>query len=186
MHAFMRTLAVAGTLAILLAAGGRRETPVFAVMPTSLNNLSPEPDSRVDSAVIRLLTRSAQARLAECGYPVVGADSAAETTSQSPSYLFEHADVAAAWGAAHRADWVLVGRLNRIGTWEADWEIRVVSVSERRAVDTRSIELKGFATDSALTARLAKRGAAWIVDQVTQSVAHATPAGAANPRPCRA
>jgi hypothetical protein len=180
----MRTITVAALLAILVAAGGRREPPAFAVAPTSLNNLSPEPDSRVDSAVLVVLTQRAQARLAVCGYPVIRADSA--PAGQGPSYLFEHADVAAAWGAAHQADWVLVGRLNRIGTWEADWEVRVVSVSQRRVVDTRSIELKGFATDSGLTDRLATRGAAWIVDQVTQSVAHATPASAPNPRPCRA
>jgi Protein of unknown function (DUF2380) len=170
----------------MLLAGGGREGPVYAVAPTSLNNLSPEPDSRVDSAVIVRLTHAAQARLAECGFPVVRADSAAATANQGPGYLFEHSDLAAAWGAAHRADWVLVGRLNRIGTWEADWEVHVVSVSERRTVDTRSIELKGFDTDSGLTERLAVRGAAWIVDQVTQSVAHATPAAASNPRPCRA
>jgi hypothetical protein len=182
----VRTNAVGALIAILLAGGGGREAPVFAVAPTSLNNLSPEPDSRVDSAVIVTLTRAAQARLVACGYPVIGADSAMRTASQGPSYLFEHADVAAAWGAAHRADWVLVGRLNRIGTWEADWEVRVVSVAERRTVDTRSIELKGFDTDSGLTARLATRGAAWIVDQVTQSVARVTPASVANPRPCRA
>jgi hypothetical protein len=185
----MRTTVMVALLASLLASSGRREMPVFVVAPTSLNNLSPEPDSRVDSAVIVTLTQRAQARLAECGYPVVRADSPAEVATQGPSYLFEHADVAAAWGAAHHADWVLVGRLNRIGTWEADWEIRIVSVSERRTLDTRSIELKGFATDSTLTDHLATRGAAWLMDQVTQSIiahAPATPASAANPRPCRA
>jgi hypothetical protein len=179
-------MAVTAMLTTLLAAGGRSDKPVFAVAPTSLNNLSPEPDSHADSAIIIRLTQAAEARLTECGFPVARTDSAPAAASQGPSYLFEHADVAAAWGAAHRADWVLVGRLNRIGTWEADWEIRVVSVAERRTVDTRSIELKGFATDSGLTDRLATRGAAWLMDQVTQSIAHTTPAGAANPRPCRA
>jgi hypothetical protein len=158
-----------------------REAPVFAVAPTGLNNLSPNPDTRGDMAVIPVMTHEAADRLTACGYAVVGP----ETAPNSPGYLFEHGDVAASWGAEHHADWVLVGRLNRIGRWEADWEVQVVSVPQQRVIDTRVIELKGFGTDSALTARLANRGAAWLVDQVTQSVAHAT-GGSSNPRPCHA
>jgi hypothetical protein len=176
-----------GTLVVLMAGvllgGKRHEGPVFAVAPTTLNNLSPNPDTHADMAVMPVLTQDAAARLAECGYSVVGGDSAPQTSAQG--YLFEHGDVAAAWGAAHHANWVLVGRLNRIGRWEADWEIRVVSVAEGKVVDTRVVELRGFGLDSALTARLATRGAAWLMDQVTQSVAHETP-GAPNPRPCHA
>jgi hypothetical protein len=174
-------------VAILFAGGGHGEKPVFVVAPTVLNNLSANLDTRGDSAAIILLTRGTQARLAECGYPVISADSTPATSNEGPAYLFEHADVAASWGAAQRADWVLVGRLNRVGRWDTDWEVRVVSVSERRIVDTRAVDLKGFGMDPELTGRLATRGAAWIVDQVTQSVvAHVTPAGTANPRPCRA
>lgn len=178
----MRTALV--VLISLLAAGGHRDGPVFAVAPTSLNNLSPNPDTRGDLAVIPTLTHDAADRLAACGYSVVGPESAPAGTGQSPGYLFEHGDVAASWGADHHADYVLVGRLNRIGRWEADWEIQVVSVAQQRVIDTRAIELKGFGLDSALTARLATRGAAWLMDQVTQSVAHASSAG--NPRPCHA
>ena len=177
----MRIALGAVVLVSLLAASGRREGPVFAVAPTSLNNLSPNPDTRADMAEVPVLTREAAARLSACGYSVVGPESAPET----PDYLFEHGDVAASWGADHHADWVLVGRLNRIGRWEADWEVQVVSVAQHRVVDTRVVELKGFGTDSLLTARLATRGAAWLMDQVTQSVAHAT-TSATNPRPCHA
>jgi hypothetical protein len=178
----MRIVFVAVALVSVLPTSGRRTGPVFAVAPTSLNNLSPNPDTRADMAVIPVLTREAAARLSSCGYQVVGPESAPPNT---PDYLFEHGDVAASWGAEHHADWVLVGRLNRIGRWEADWEVQVVSVSQQRVIDTRVVELKGFGTDSALTARLANRGAAWLMDQVTQSVAHAT-ASASNPRPCHA
>jgi hypothetical protein len=175
----MRTV-LGALLVSALAMGGRREGPVFAVAPTGLNNLSPNPDTRGDMAVIPVMTREAADRLTACGYSVVGP----ETAPNSPDYLFEHGDVAASWGAEHHADWVLVGRLNRIGRWEADWEVQVVSVPQQRVIDTRVIELKGFGTDSALTARLATRGAAWLMDQVTQSVAHAS--SASNPRPCHA
>jgi hypothetical protein len=179
----MRTTLSVILLTGILLGGKRQPVPVFAVAPTSLNNLSANPDTRADMAVMPMLTQDAAARLAGCGYAVVGVDSAPETSAQG--YLFEHGDVAASWGAAHHADWVLVGRLNRIGRWEADWEVRIVSVAEGKAVDTRVVELKGFGMDSALTARLATRGAAWLMDQVTQSVAHDTP-GSANPRPCHA
>jgi hypothetical protein len=179
----MRITLGAVILASILAAG-RKEGPVFAVAPTGLNNLSPNPDTHGDMAVIPVLTHEAAARLAACGYAVVGTDSP-PNTGQGPEYLFEHGDVAASWGADHHADWVLVGRLNRIGRWEADWEVQVVSVAQQRVVDTRVIELKGFGLDSALTARLATRGAAWLMDQVTQSVAHVS-GNASNPRPCHA
>jgi uncharacterized protein DUF2380 len=181
----MRATLGATCLVSLLAVGGT-EGPVFAVAPTSLNNLSPNPDTHADLAVIPVLTRDAQARLAECGYQVVAKDSAPADAGRDPSYLFEHGDVAASWGAQHHADWVLVGRLNRIGRWEADWEVQVVSVREQRVIDTRVVELKGFGLDSALTAKLATRGAAWLMDQVTQSVAHASNATAPNSRPCHA
>ena len=102
------------------------------------------------------------------------------------SYLFEHSDVVAQWGAAQHADWVLVSRLNRIGPWIAEWEVQVVSTRLQRAVDTRVVELKGLGRDSALTARLATRGAAWLIDQSTQSVAHANGDSASARRPCHA
>jgi hypothetical protein len=183
-HARMRVTALGAALLVSVLAANKREAPpVFAVAPTSLNNLSANPDTSKDMAVIPTLTVDAAERLKTCGYSVVGVDSAPETAAQG--YLFEHSDVAADWGAAHHADWVLVGRLNRIGRWEADWEVQIISVAGRKTVDTRVVELKGFGLDSALTARLATRGAAWLMDQVTQSVAHETP-GAANPRPCHA
>lgn len=176
----MRAVLCAALIVSVLGLSARREGPVFAVAPTGLNNLSPNPDTRGDMAVIPVMTREAADRLTACGYAVIGP----ETAPNNSDYLFEHGDVAASWGAEHHADWVLVGRLNRIGRWEADWEVQVVSVPQQRVIDTRVIELKGFGTDSALTARLANRGAAWLMDQVTQSVAHAS--SASNPRPCHA
>ena len=174
-------------LTVCLAAAGAPERPVFVVAPTSLNNLSANTKDSVDSAAVGVLTREAESRLVACGYQVVHADSVSgAATAPASSYWYDHPDAAAMWGAAHHADWVLVGRLNRIGRWEADWEVQVVSAAQGRAVDLRAIELKGFGTDSALTARLATRGAAWLVDQVTQSVARATSGGATNPRPCHA
>jgi hypothetical protein len=167
-----RNITGSAFLAVILATGASHEAPVFVVAPTTLDNFSAVANDRVDTLAIPILTREAIARLGSCGFSVIHTDSTPVMPGEGPSYLFEHADVAAAWGAAHHAD----------------WEMQVVSVAERRLVNTRVVELKGFGLDSGLTAHLANRGAAWLMDQVTQSVVHASsPADSTvNPRPCRA
>lgn len=174
-------------LPLLLLASTFAVQPTFVVTPVVLNNMSALPDTKADSAAILLLTSEARARLATCGFPVV-ADLAAPPTggNSGASYLFEHPDVVAQWGARQHADWVLVSRLNRIGPWVAEWEVQVVSTKLRRRVDTRVVELKGLSRDSSLTARLANRGAAWLVDQSLQAVAHANGDSASAKRPCHA
>jgi hypothetical protein len=161
--------------------------PTIAVAPVILHNMSALPDTHEDSAAVVQLTDQARARLAGCGYAVVSR-AAQSITSEHPgaSYLWEHSDVVAQWGAAQHADWVLLSRLNRIGPWIAEWEVQVVSTRLQRAVDTRVIELKGLGRDTTLTAHLSARGAAWLIDQATQSVAHATGDTAAAGRPCHA
>ncbi|HWZ57939.1 MAG TPA: hypothetical protein VNW46_03100 [Gemmatimonadaceae bacterium] len=172
---------------VILVAGAALDKPTFAVVPVTLNNMSALPDTRGDSSAIVLLTHEARARLASCGYPVT-ADSGVPPAAagHAPSYLFEHSDLAAQWGATQHADWVLVSRLNRIGPWVAEWEVQVVSTRLQRAVDTRVIELKGMGRDSGLSAHMATRGAAWLIDQSLQSVAHVDGDTTNGGRPCRA
>ena len=159
--------------------------PVVIVAPVVLNNMSALPDTHADSIVIGLLTREARARLASCGF-VAPSDSAPSITTEHPgaTYLWEHADEVAKWGAAQHADWVVVSRFNRIGPWVAEWEAQVVSTKEQRSVSTRVVELKGIGRDTSLTSHLSNRGAAWMVDQVTQSIAHVAGDTAAAARPC--
>jgi hypothetical protein len=178
---------LAAILIPVILGGGAPTRPTIAVAPVVLNNMSALPDTHADSAAIVLLTREARARLSGCGYPVTS-DSAPSITTEHPgaSYLWEHSDVVAQWGAAQHADWVLVSRLNRIGPWVAEWEVQVVSTKSQRAVDTRVVELKGLSRDTSLTAHLSNRGAAWLIDQATQSVAHATGDTTAAGRPCHA
>ena len=160
--------------------------PTVIVAPVLLNNMSALPDTHADSATLVLLTHEARARLAGCGY-AAPADSAASLTAEHPgaTYLWEHPDEVAKWGAAQRADYVVVSRLNRIGPWVAEWEAQVVSTKLQRAVSTRVVELKGIGRDTALTAHMSNRGAAWMVDQVTQSIAHSAGDTTASGRPCR-
>ena len=159
--------------------------PTVLVAPVVLNNMSALPDTPADSATVQLLTREARARLASCGFAAPG-DSAASLTAEhpGPTYLWEHPDEVAKWGAAQHADYVVVSRLNRIGPWVAEWEAQVVSTRLQHAVSTRVVELKGIGRDTALTAHMSNRGAAWMVDQVTQSIAHSAGDTTAAGRPC--
>jgi len=159
--------------------------PTVIVAPVVLNNMSALPDTPADSATVQLLTREARARLSSCGF-AAPADSATSLTAEHPgaSYLWEHPDEVAKWGAAQHADYVVVSRLNRIGPWVAEWEAQVVSTRLQHAVSTRVVELKGIGRDTALTAHMSNRGAAWMVDQVTQSIAHSVGDTAAAGRPC--
>ena len=90
------------------------------------------------------------------------------------------------WGAEHHADYVMVSRLNRIGPWVAEWEAQIVSTRAQKSVSTRIVELKGIGRDTSLTTHMSNRGAAWMVDQVTQSIAHSAGDTTASARPCHA
>jgi hypothetical protein len=172
-------------LAILAAHTPAR--PTIIVAPVLLNNMSALPETHADSAAVVLLTSEARSRLASCGYRVP-TDSSSSITAAHPgaSYLWEHADEVAKWGAAQHADWVLVSRLNRIGPWVAEWEAQVVSTRLQQSVSTRVVELKGIGRDTSLTAHMSARGAAWLIDQVTQAVSHNTSDTTASGRPCHA
>ena len=167
------------------AYGPKPTQPTVVVAPVVLNNMSALPDTPADSATVRLLTREARARLASCGFAAPG-DSAPSLTAQhpGPSYLWEHPDEVAKWGAAQHADYVVVSRLNRIGPWVAEWEAQVVSTRLQHAVSTRVVELKGIGRDTALTAHMSNRGAAWPGEQVTLSSAHSAGDTTAAGRPC--
>jgi hypothetical protein len=166
---------------------GTVQRPTIIVAPVLLNNMSALPDTRTDSAAVVLLTNEARARLASCGY-LGPADSTKPITAEHPgaSYLWEHADEVAKWGLEHHADYVVVSRLNRIGPWVAEWEAQVVSTRAQKSVSTRVVELKGIGRDTSLTTHMSNRGAAWMVDQVTQSIAHSAGDTTAGGRPCHA
>jgi hypothetical protein len=172
---------------LILIAANSPAHPVIIVASVVLNNMSALPDTPADSAAVALLTREARARLASCGFPSP-ADSASSMTAEhpGPSYLWEHADEVAKLGAERHADYVIVSRLNRIGPWVAEWEAQVVSTHTQKSVSTRVVELKGIGRDTSLTTHMSNRGAAWMIDQVTQSVAHSAGDTVAAGRPCHA
>jgi hypothetical protein len=187
MSMFLRSLSAAIAIPLALLTGSVPARPSVAVASVILNNMSALPDTHSDSATVLLLTREARARLAGCGYPVPS-DSAPSITAEHPgaSYLWEHPDVVARWGESQRAEWVLLSRLNRIGPWIAEWEVQVISTKAQKSVSTRVVELKGISRDTSLTAHLSNRGAAWLVDQVTQAISHSVGDTTGAGRPCHA
>jgi len=187
MSQLSRFASAAVLLPFALVAGPTPSRPSVAVATVILNNMSALPDTHADSATVLQLTREARTRLAGCGYEVPS-DSAPSITAAHPgaSYLWEHPDVVAQWGASQHAEWVLLSRLNRIGPWVAEWEVQVISTKKQASVDTRVVELKGISRDTSLTAHLSTRGAAWLVDQATQSISHSSGDTTAAGRPCHA
>jgi hypothetical protein len=175
---------VVAALAVLALVMRPPDKPTFAVAPVVLNNQSPLPDTPVDSGLIVLMTHEARARLGTCGFPVIADTGGPPSGGHLPSYLFQHPEVVAQWGAAQHADWVLLSRLNRIGRWTAQWEVQVVSTRQQDLAGSRVIELKGLGPDSAMSAHLVTRGAAWVIDQSLQVVGRA--GGDSTARPCRA
>jgi hypothetical protein len=173
--------------AVLPAVMASPPKPTFAVVPVGINNITPLPDTPADSAAVVTLTHEARARLATCGYPLIS-DSAGPPAAagHAPTYLFQHPEVVAAWGAEQHADWVLVSRMNRTGPWAVQWEVQVVSTKQQQAVDQRVIDLRGVSRDSGISAHMATRGAAWVIDQSLQAVAHAEGDTTNGGRPCRA
>jgi len=149
--------------------------PRVVVLATALNDLANQPANPELGSRLQRLDEALRARLAgECGYQVVAVDSAAQASAgSSPGYLYAHPDLSARLGAAEGADWVVVPRLNRASPWVADLQANVVRVRDTTLVSNRIVEVKGIELSHELAAKLAERGAAWMADQVSQSIEYA-------------
>lgn len=159
-----------GTVAVRRVASAAPGEPRVAVLAVSLNNLTNLPDD--PPARIGELGTALRARLAGgCGYDVVPVDSAAEGRGRAgPGYYYEHPDAGAQLARAAGAEWVLIPRLNRASPWVTDLQLHVVRAADGAIVSNRVVELKGFGMNDDLTARLTRRGAAWMADQVDQAI----------------
>ncbi len=160
--------------------------PRVVVLATDLNNLSNQPDDPAELPRLALLTTALRARLAAaCGYDVVPLDSATEASAHvGVAYAYAHPEVAAQLAASVGAEWVVALRLNRIGSWVAEFEANVVRVRDSALVGTLAVSLRGFGMGSDLTARLTERGAASMADQVAQAIDRAAAPRAPVARRC--
>ena len=134
------------------------------------------------------LTAALREQLASaCGYQVVPVDSVAEARAErGPGYIYAHPDVAVALVAPTGADWVIVPRLNRATPWVTDLQAHVVRTRDTVLVGNRIVEVKGIELTPELAARLIDRGAAWMADQVSQTIEHGSGPSQPSPRPCPA
>ena len=145
------------------------------VLAIALNDLANQPANPELPSRLQRLDAELRERLATgCGYQVVAIDAVVQDSAESsPGYLYAHPDLAAQLAAAEGADWVIVPRLNRASPWVADLQANVVRVRDTTLVSNRIVEVKGIELSRELAARLAERGAAWMADQVSQSIEYA-------------
>jgi hypothetical protein len=157
------------------------------VLPIELNDVSNQPVSPELRSRLGVLTEALSARLAAaCGYTVVRPKSASSPDEPKPGYFYAHPDVAVTFSGPDQADWVIIPRLNRASPWVADLQAHVVRVRDTTIVSNRIVEIKGLELTPELASRLVDRGAAWMADQISQSIETAAGADSAARRRCRA
>jgi hypothetical protein len=158
-----------------------------AVLPIDLNDVSNQPVSPELGTRLELLAEALRTHLATaCGYTVVPSPSPRTEPDGHPGYYYAHPDLAIGATGPERADWVIVPRLNRASPWVADLQAHVVRVRDTTIVSNRIVEIKGLELTPELASRLVDRGAAWMADQISQSIETAAGAGESVRRRCRA
>jgi len=172
----LRTLLFPGLLPLWLAVPPHAAPPRrVTLFPVTLNDVSNQPMSPELPARMKLLTRALRQRLtAACGYEVMPMDSEADTASDNgPDYLYAHPEIAVARAGAE-AEWVVVPRLNRASPWVTDLQADVLRARDTTMVSNRIVEVKGIELGPELAAKLIERGAAWMADQLSQAIEHAS------------
>lgn len=159
-----------------------------AVLPIDLNDVSNQPVSPELGARLARLSAALGARLGTaCGYTIVPLEQPAQSpVHAAPGYLYAHPDVAVALMGPEQADWIIIPRLNRASPWVADLQAHVVRVQDTAIVSNRIVEIKGLELTPELASRLVDRGAAWMADQISQSIETASGAETGSRRRCRA
>ena len=159
-----------------------------AVLPIDLNDVSNQPVSPELRARLAGLAEALSTRLGSaCGYTIVRLELPASSPSaEKPGYLYAHPDEAVTLMGPQRTDWVIIPRLNRVSPWVADLQAHVVRVRDTAIVSNRIVEIKGLELTPELASRLVDRGAAWMADQISQSIETAAGADLAARRRCPA
>lgn len=175
-------------LAVLIPLWMESPAPRVAVLPIDLNDVSNQPVSPELRARMGRLTDALATRLGTaCGYTIVPLEQpAGSPLEDKPGYLYAHPDVAVSLTSSAGAEWVIIPRLNRASPWVADLQAHVVRVRDTAIVSNRIVEIKGLELTPELASRLVDRGAAWMADQISQSIETALGVEAAARRRCRA
>ena len=190
------SLAGSVSLALALVMAARPAVPLptvqvpvkVAVLAVDLNNLTNSaPPAALPDRLLQLAGELRVALATGCGYEVVAIDPAVEAAAHATTgYFYEHPDVAVALARDAGAGWVIIPRLNRASPWVTDLQAHVVRVHDTVLISNRIVELKGLELDPGLGERLARRGAAWMADQVSQAIELSMATGQTPPRRCPA
>lgn len=167
----------------------RTQVPMrVAVLSVDLNNLTnSEPSAALPGRMLQLASELRAGLATACGYEVVAIDSTVEAAAHATAgYFYAHPDVAVALARTAGAEWVIIPRVNRASPWITDLQAHVVRVRDTMLVSNRIVELKGLELDPGLGERLARRGAAWMADQISQVIELSMAPGGVPPRRCPA
>lgn len=140
----------------------------IAVLDFELNDLTLRPRTPQElarTASIAPLLRDALSRKHD--YELVTIPPATQAFANSAfGYLFTHADDAATLALKHKAEWIVIGRLQKSNDLFAYVTTRVVHAGSARLVGEFYAEIKGPVTMASLT----QRGVARLADQIGDAI----------------
>ena len=143
-HRMMNQAAIACLLLMILPCCARAES-TLAVLEFELNDLTLLPNGQEELMRTAALQPMLEEALTKTGtVRVIRIDPvAARDADAAFGYLFEHSAEAALLGAAHGADWVLVGRLHKPSFLFAYLMARLVDTRTGKVVEDLLVEVKG-------------------------------------------
>ncbi|MEZ5590624.1 MAG: DUF2380 domain-containing protein [Gammaproteobacteria bacterium] len=165
-------LLLAATPFLTVRAAAPAQPPVrVAILDFELNDLTLQPGIPAElerTASIAPMLRTILAEQTDFQIISIAPDAQAKADAAF-GYLFEHANLAAALGAEHNADWILVGRLHKPSFLFAYMMGRLVNVQSGQLLGDYLVEVKGS------TPKLTQRGVNSMAERVSHTIKQQTP-----------
>ncbi|MCB1805890.1 MAG: DUF2380 domain-containing protein [Candidatus Competibacteraceae bacterium] len=162
---------LAATPFLTIRAAAPAQPPVrVAILDFELNDLTLQPGIPAElerTASIAPMLRTTLAEQTDFQIISIAPDAQAKADTAF-GYLFEHANLAAALGAEHNADWILVGRLHKPSFLFAYMMGRLVNVQSGQLLGDYLVEVKGA------TPKLTQRGVNSMAERVSHTIKQQT------------
>ena len=162
---------LAATPFLTIRAAAPAQPPVrVAILDFELNDLTLQPGIPAElerTASIAPMLRTTLAEQTDFQIISIAPDAQAKADAAF-GYLFEHANLAAALGAEHNADWILVGRLHKPSFLFAYMMGRLVNVQSGQLLGDYLVEVKGA------TPKLTQRGVNSMAERVSHTIKQQT------------
>lgn len=159
------TLAVA----LLLGGTGSAADPVrVAVLDFELNDVGVLPSTAAERERTASLAPMLQESLSESGRYAIAPVAAEQQQKANAAfgYLFTHADAAAALAQNVKADWIVVGRLQKSNALFAYLTVQLIHAQTQKRIGEFYTEIKGPIQNAGLT----RRGVQRIADQIHKAI----------------